>query len=100
LIVFEIEGVERAVNADEALALLTALYDHAARVDSTLGHQLARRVDSELQRWVARQTIRLSPEERRELLPAMEAAELGHLADMLSTLRSAIWSAELTDDVD
>jgi hypothetical protein len=98
-IVFEIDGVERAVNADEALALLGALYEHAARTKSTLGNQLALRVDAELQRSVARDKIRLSPEERRELLAAIEAAELGRLErTRLSTLRSAIWTAELTGD--
>jgi hypothetical protein len=96
-IVLEIERVERAVSADEALALLTALHDHAARANSTLGRQVALRLDAAL-RSVAREAIRLSPEERRELLAAMEAAELGHLEWIrLSKLRSAIWTAELTD---
>lgn len=97
-IVFEIDGIERAVNADEVLALLSALYQHSTRTNSTLGLQVARRIDAELQRSVARDTIRLSPEERRELLAAMEAAELGHKErTRLSKLRSAIWSAELTN---
>jgi hypothetical protein len=76
-IVFEIDGVERAVNADEALALLSALRDHAANAKSTLGYQT--RASRRRQRSVARGRIRLSPEERRELLAAMEAAELPKL---------------------
>jgi hypothetical protein len=89
----------RAVNAEEALALRGALSDHAEKLGSTLVRQLALRIDSQI--WDPGEGVRLSAEERRELLAAMEAARLGHQAHTrLSTLRSAIWTAELTGDAD
>ena len=77
-IVFEIDAVKRAVNAEEALAVRSALAEHAEKVDSALARQLAIRIDVQI--WDPGEGIRLSPEERRELLAAMESAGLGHKA--------------------
>jgi hypothetical protein len=79
------------------LAVRSAPAEHAEKVDSALARQLAIRIDVQI--WDPGEGIRLSPEERRELLAAMEAAGLGHkVRTRLSNLRSAIWTAELTAD--
>jgi hypothetical protein len=98
-VVFEIAGLKRAVNADEALELVNALFEHSARVNSTRAYQLARRIDGELQRAVETPSLELSLEERRELLAAIEAGNLGQEErTRLSMLRSTIWSAEMTEE--
>jgi hypothetical protein len=98
-VVFEIKSAKRAVNAEEALELVNALFEHTSRANSTLADQLALRIDRELQHAVGTPSLALSPEEWRELLAAMEAAQLGHEErTRLSMLRSAIWSAEITED--
>jgi hypothetical protein len=52
-----------------------------------------------LQRALETPSLGLSPEERRELLAAIEAAHLGREErTRLSMLRSAIWSAEMTEE--
>jgi hypothetical protein len=98
-VVFEIAGLKRAVNAEEALELVNALFDHSARANSTRAYQLARRIDGELQRAVEMPSLDLSPDERRELLAAIEAGNLGQEErTRLSMVRSAIWSAEMTEE--
>jgi hypothetical protein len=71
------------------LAHKNALSDHAEKVGSTFARQLALRIDSQI--WDPGEGIRLSAEERRELLAAKEAAGLGHQArtrlSMTSSLR-------------
>jgi hypothetical protein len=98
-VILEIAGVKRTVNAEEALELVNALFEHTARTNSTLAYGLARRIDGVLQRAVQTPSLELSPEERRELLAAIEAARLGQEErTRLSMLRSAIWSAEMTEE--
>jgi hypothetical protein len=98
-LVFEIAGDKRAVNAEEALQLVNALFEHTAGANSPRAYQLALRIERELQQALATPSLLLSPEERCELLAAIEAAGLGREERRrLSVLRSAIWSAELTED--
>jgi hypothetical protein len=98
-VVFEIPGVARSLSSDEADALTQALYDRVKDEQSTAAYHLALPIDAEVQRPTRRGAIVLTPDERAELLAAMNAAGLGlETETRLWMLRDALHRAALRDE--
>lgn len=95
-----LQASSERVNAEEALELVNALFEHTSRANSTLAYQLALRIDAELQRAMGMPTLELARGATRAPRRDGSRERRAEERTRLSQLRSAIWSAEMTDDGD